>query len=151
MQENEPVQQFVFVAPLLPGKRESYVRFVQEMLGQRREAYEASRQNLGVTRERFWLLETAGPSAAVTALTLREAAPIEALSALINDRQPFGRWLQRQLLELHGLGLHEKTSVQEKGRPHKRSWLPQLIAEWTAPAFQDGRKKTPATNSKGGN
>ena len=144
MQESESVQQVVFVAPILPGKREAYVRFTQELLGRRREAYEASRRRLGVTREQFWLLETAGQLMAVVALTTAEATPVEAFSALLSNRRPFNRWLQRNLQELHGLDLRE-------GRLEKRAPLPHLIAEWTAPASPNGRPNMPADSHKGGN
>lgn len=143
MQENAAGQQVVIAAPLLPGKREAYVRFVQELLGQRREAYEASRQELGVTREEFWLLETAGQCVAVVVVTVQAAMPIEALSQLLGGRRPFDRWLRRHLRELHGLDLREEG--------HDLPWPPELIAEWTAPAPTDGRQKTPAAPSKGGN
>ena len=144
MQENEPLKQFVIAAPLLPDKREAYVRFVQELLGQRREAYEASRQDLGITRERFWLLETADQAVAVITLTAANAAPA-AWFALLAGRRPFGRWLQRQLLELHGLNLRVDASTEE-GRPRDVAWLPELIAEWTA--SRNGRPETPAPSKK---
>lgn len=147
MSENEPLQRIVMVAPLLPGKREAYVRFVQELLGQRREAYERSRQDLGITREQFWLLETAGQPVAVVALTAQGRAPMETLSAalyaLLAGRRPFDRWLRRRLQELHGLEFHPELQ-------HRRpALLSELIAEWTAPAFPNGRQKEPADSEKG--
>lgn len=42
-----------FAAPILPGKLEAWMRFTQEMLGARRQDYEASRRRLGITREAY--------------------------------------------------------------------------------------------------
>lgn len=144
MQENAAGQQLVIAAPLLPGKREAYVRFVQELLGQRREAYEASRQELGVMREEFWLLETAGQCVAVVVVTVQAAMPLEALSAalyaLLDGRRPFDRWLRRHLRELHGLDLREEG--------HDLPWSPELIAEWTTSPSPNGRPETPAKHER---
>jgi len=38
------------VAPLLPGKAEDHRQFCEQLVGARREEYEASRQQLGITR-----------------------------------------------------------------------------------------------------
>jgi hypothetical protein len=40
-----------FVAPFLPGKVEDHRRFCEELVGSRREEYEASRERLGIKRE----------------------------------------------------------------------------------------------------
>ena len=56
----------VLTFPILAGKVEAWRRFCQELAGSRRKPYEASRQRLGITRERLALVETAFGSTAVT-------------------------------------------------------------------------------------
>ena len=58
----------VLTFPILAGKVEAWRRFCQELSGSRRRMYEASRQRMGITRERLALVETAFGSTAVTTL-----------------------------------------------------------------------------------
>jgi hypothetical protein len=52
--------------PILPGKLEAWFRFVQALMNRRRVEYEASRREMGVTRERFALAQAErGPMAVV--------------------------------------------------------------------------------------
>ena len=66
--ENTPMPGIVLTFPIVAGKVEAWRRFCQELSGSRRQMYEASRQRLGITRERLVLVETAFGSAAVTTL-----------------------------------------------------------------------------------
>jgi len=65
--------------------------------------YEASRQRMGITRERFALVETHFGATAVTTLEAQDVA--QALKQLIASRQPFDVWYREQLLKLHGINL----------------------------------------------
>jgi len=58
----------VLTFPILAGKVEAWRRFCQELSGSRRKQYEASRQRLGITRERMALMETSFGATAVTTL-----------------------------------------------------------------------------------
>lgn len=89
--------------PILAGKVEAWRRFCQKLAGSQRPAYEASRQRLGITRERLALVENAFGAMAVTTL---EAPDLEqALGKIMTSKIPFDRWYRKQLQELHGINL----------------------------------------------
>jgi hypothetical protein len=93
----------VLTFPILTGKVEAWRRFCQELSCSRRMTYEASRQRMGITRERLALMETAFGATAVTTL---EAADLgQALGQIITSDLPFDVWYRERLLELHGVNL----------------------------------------------
>ena len=93
----------VLTFPILAGKVEAWRRFCQELSGSRRKTYEASRQRLGITRERMALVNTAFGATAVTTLEAPNVAL--ALGQIIASVLPFDLWYRNQLLELHGINL----------------------------------------------
>ena len=116
----------VLTFPIVAGKVEAWRRFCQELAGSRREMHEASRQRLGITRERLVLVETAFGSAAVTTL---EAPDMDwALGQIISSSRPFDRWYRERVRELHGINLagYEQFMQQTPLPPNQ-----ELIFEWT--------------------
>jgi hypothetical protein len=93
----------VLTFPILAGKVEAWRRFCQELSGSRRKTYEASRQRLGITRERLALVNTAFGAMAVTTLEAPNVAL--ALGQIIASVLPFDLWYRKQLLNLHGINL----------------------------------------------
>jgi hypothetical protein len=116
----------------MAGKVEAWRRFCQELGGSRRQVYEASRQRLGITRERLVLVETAFGSAAVTTL---EASDVDrALGQIITSSLPFDRWYREQVRELHGINLAGyEQFLQHSPLPPNQ----ELIFEWTLLASAD--------------
>jgi hypothetical protein len=115
----------VLTFPIVAGKVEAWRRFCQELSGSRRQMYEASRQRLGITRERLALVETAFGSAAVTTL---EAPDVDrALGQIIASKLPFDRWYREQVRNLHGINLagYEQFLQQAPLPPDQ-----ELIFEW---------------------
>ena len=116
----------ILTFPIMAGKVEPWRRFCQELAGSRRQMYEASRQRLGVTRERMALVETAFGSAAVTTL---EAPNVDrVLGQIITSKSPFDRWYREQVRELHGINLagYEKYSQPEPVPDNQ-----EMLFEWT--------------------
>jgi hypothetical protein len=116
----------VLTFPILAGKVEAWRRFCQELSGSRRKTYEASRQRLGITRERLALVETTFGSAAVNTL---EAPNVDrALGQIIASILPFDIWYREKLQELHGVNLsgYEQFS-QRTPLPNNQ----ELLFEWT--------------------
>ena len=116
----------VLTFPILDGKVEAWRRFCQELCGFRRKPYEASRQRMGITRERLALVETAFGSTAVTTLEAPDVA--QALGQIIASQIPFDVWYRERLQKLHGVNLagYEQFS--------QRTPLPQnqeVHFEWT--------------------
>jgi hypothetical protein len=93
----------VLTFPILAGKVEAWRRFCQELSGSRRKTYEASRQQLGITRERLALVDTAFGATAVTTLEAPNVAL--ALGQIIASVRPFDLWYRKQLQDLHGINL----------------------------------------------
>jgi hypothetical protein len=93
----------VLTFPILADKVEAWRRFCQELAGSRRKLYEASRQRLGITRERLALVETAYGSNAVTTLEAPDIA--RALGQIIASNRSFDVWYRERLKEMHGIDL----------------------------------------------
>ncbi|MBN2549506.1 MAG: hypothetical protein JXB15_10135 [Anaerolineales bacterium] len=109
----------VLTFPILDGKVEAWRRFCQELSGSRRKVYEASRQRLGITRERLALVETAFGSTSVTTLEAPDVA--QALGQIIASALPFDVWYRERLQELHGVNLagYEQFSVRAPPPPNQ--------------------------------
>jgi hypothetical protein len=116
----------ILTFPIVAGKVEAWRRFCQELSGSRRQMYEASRQRLGITRERLALVETAFGAAAVTTL---EAPDVDrALGQIIASKLPFDCWYREQVRELHGINLAGYEQFLQQAPPPPNQ---ELIFEWT--------------------
>ena len=116
----------VLTFPILAGKVEAWRRFCQELSGSRRQPYEASRQRLGITRERLALVETAFGSTAVTTLEAPDVA--QSLGQIIASNLPFDIWYREKLQELHGVNL---AGYEQFARPTPLPPNQELLFEWT--------------------
>jgi len=116
----------VLTFPILDCKVEAWRRFCQELCGFRRKQYEASRQRLGITRERLALVETAFGATAVTTLEAPDIA--QALGQIIISELPFDVWYREKLQELHGVNLagYEQFAKSTPLPPNQ-----ELLFEWT--------------------
>jgi hypothetical protein len=99
----------IMFAPILPGKAEAWRRFMQEMLGSRRQEYEASRRRLGIQTERAWISETRQETIGIIIIETDHLE--QALIALATSNHPFDCWFREQLLALQGLDLTRPDPV----------------------------------------
>jgi hypothetical protein len=114
----------VLTFPILSGKVEAWRRFCQELSGSRRQPYEASRQRMGITRERLALVETAFGATAVTTL---EAPEVDrALGQIIASEIPFDVWYRERLQKLHGINLAGYEKYELTPIPDNQ----ELLFEW---------------------
>jgi len=116
----------VLTFPILDGKVEAWRRFCQELCSFRRKLYEASRQRLGITRERLALVETAFGATAVTTLEAPDVA--QALGQIIASVLPFDVWYREKLQELHGVNL---AGYEQFAQPTPLPPNQELLFEWT--------------------
>ena len=87
-----------FCAPILPGKEEIDRKGFEEVLGTRREEYDASRRRAGITREMVWHQETPDGTVAVVYL---EAGDIQtSMQSLASSDDPFDEWLAEPIVSL---------------------------------------------------
>jgi hypothetical protein len=117
----------VLTFPIMAGKVEAWRRFCQAMSGSRRLAYEASRLQLGITRERLALVETAFGSAAVTTLEANDIG--HALGQILTSTLPFDRWYREQMQELHGVSLDGYEDFLRQAPPPENQ---ELLFEWAS-------------------
>jgi hypothetical protein len=116
----------VLTFPILSGKVEAWRRFCQELSGSRRQLYEASRQRMGITRERLALVETAFGATAVTTL---EAPDVDrALGQIIASEIPFDVWYRERLQKLHGINL---AGYEKYAQPAPLPDNQELLFEWS--------------------
>ena len=116
----------VLTFPILSGKVEAWRRFCQELSGSRRLPYEASRQRMGITRERLALIETPFGATAVTTL---EAPDVDrALGQIIASETPFDVWYRERLQKLHGINL---AGYERFTQPTPVPDNQELLFEWT--------------------
>ena len=115
----------VLTFPILAGKVEAWRRFCQELSGSRRRPYEASRQRLGITRERLALVETAFGATSVTTLEALDVAG--ALEQIISSEFPFDIWYRERLQEIHGINL---SVFEQFSQPKPLPLYQEVHFEW---------------------
>ena len=112
MNPPEPLRPgLVLTLPIAAGRVEAWRRFCQELSGSRRPEFEASRQRLGITRERMVLVESLFGASAVTTLEAHNLAL--ALAEMLASKRPFESWYRERLQDLCGITLtHYEHYVQ---------------------------------------
>lgn len=88
----------ILAAPILPGQTEAWRRFVQEMRELRRHEYEASRRQLGIASEWWWLVEVEPQATAVIAVIASH--PERIWGEIAVSERPFDLWYRQQLARL---------------------------------------------------
>jgi hypothetical protein len=132
-------------APILPGKLDSWKRFVAGLLGDRHDAYRAAIRGAGLERLRVW--HQPGPDGSNMACALFEGpAPERFLARIGSGSDDFCAWFRASLAESHGIDLSvpppppPELAIDEGAAPAKiyslsrvraqapRAWL-QVMAE----------------------
>lgn len=94
----------LITAPILPGKLDTWQRFVGALLGARQGAYRAAIRETGLTRLRVW--HAPGSDGSHSAAVLFEgAAPAQFLQRIASAKDEFSVWFRSALVEAHGLDL----------------------------------------------
>jgi hypothetical protein len=100
------MQTIGFVAPLLPGKTEAdRAAMISCWRGDRQEAYERSRRQLGITREAVFVQATPGGDVAVVYLEAEDVPA--ALTAMATSDDEFDVWFRDHVRKVHGIDLAE--------------------------------------------
>lgn len=124
----------VMTFPICADNVEAWRRFCQELSGSRLQPYISSRRRLGITGERFALVETTFGAATVTTL---EAADVgRALEQIAVSDLPFDRWYRDRIMALHGIKLAEyKRATHPDASPQDQ----ELLFEWRLASNTDAR------------
>lgn len=88
--------------PILPGQRDRWDRFTDELRGSRNADFTASRARLGV-RERVFLQETPGGDMVV--VTLEGDDPLGAFARFGEGNDAFTNWFVEEVQAIHGMDL----------------------------------------------
>src|SRR5262245_46120205 len=104
--------------PIQPGKFEAWKRFAAEMAGPRRAEHEASRQRLGMTKERAYLQQTPQGDMAIVYMEANDVGQV--FQGLATSQDPFDVWFREQVNDLHGVDLSQPPS----------GGLPEITFDW---------------------
>lgn len=95
-----------FIAPLLPGKTETdRAAMTACWRGDRKDAYRASRQRAGITREAIFIQSTPAGDVAVV---YWDADDIDAaFKHIATSDDAFDRWFRDHVREVHGMNVED--------------------------------------------
>ncbi len=94
-----------FAIPIMPGKTEQWKAFAAEIISERRSAFEASQEELGITAENWYLQQT--PHGDMAIIYMEGVDPAAAMESLAGSEGSFEVWFKAQALEIHGLDLSQ--------------------------------------------
>ena len=100
------MQTIGFIVPLLPGKTEAdRAAMISCWRGERREAYEASRRRLAITREAIYVQSTPIGDVAVV---YWEADDVEAaFKGMATSDEAHNVWFRDHVREVHGINVED--------------------------------------------
>jgi hypothetical protein len=99
------VPAIAFTIPILPHKEELDRQTMEELVGSRRDEFEASRKRLGITKEAAWHQETPNGTVAVVCLEADDLGT--AMQGIASSQEPFDVWFRERMAEIHGVHLAE--------------------------------------------
>jgi hypothetical protein len=99
------VPSIAFMAPVVPGKEDLDHSTLEEVQGDRRPEYEASRKRMGITREAVWHQETPDGTVAIVYIEADDVGA--AMQGVATSQEPFDVWFRERLNEIHGFDLAE--------------------------------------------
>ena len=98
------MDQIGFALPVMPGQTGAARDFFQELEGTRKQAYAASEQRIGVTREFWYLQQTPQGDLLVAYIESPDAA--SALQRFAQSHDDFDQWFKRELAAVTGVDLN---------------------------------------------
>ena len=107
---------FAIAIPILPGKKDQWKKFADDLKGRYKKEFNESRKNLGV-QERTFLQST--PNGDFVLVTLEGEKPEEAFTKFAEQSDEFTKWFSQQVKDIHGIDLAQKSVVP----------LPELVVE----------------------
>ena len=102
----------LIICSLAPATQEQWRRLFQDIAGSRREQFEASCQQAGISKMEVWLTQLRRGELLLIRLHVQQ--PRQALLVMANSQRPFERWLRAQLQSLFGLSVQEALSEQQE-------------------------------------
>jgi hypothetical protein len=101
-----------FVVPVLPGKEQTDLDWMEEMTGPRREEYESSWRQLGVSRHAVWHQQT--PDGMVAVVYMEADDIPRAMEGIASSDDPFHQWFRGRVQDVHGIDLQSGPPPQSQ-------------------------------------
>jgi hypothetical protein len=111
-QERCLLAQLQIVCSLRSGTQERWRRLYQELAGSRREQFEASCRQAGISQVQVWLVQLRRSELLLMRLHLQQ--PYQVLLEVARSERPFERWLRGQLQSLLGWNVQEVLPEQQE-------------------------------------
>jgi hypothetical protein len=92
--------QLQIICPVRPGTQERWRRFYQTVEGSRRDQFEESCQQAGITQVQVQMVQL--PHGELLLLTMTTQEPQQTLQDLATSECPFNRWVREQFQALLG-------------------------------------------------
>ena len=105
--------------PVKPGQSNRLRDFAQEVVGRRRQEFEASEQRIGLTREGWYLQPT--PMGELVIIWVEGSDPAAALSSFVQSQESFDVWFKQEVEQITGVDLNQP--------PDK---MPEVLFDWSA-------------------
>jgi len=99
-----------FVVPVLPGKEQADLDWMNALDGAHSDEYRAAWKKLGVTRHTVWQQQT--PNGTVDVVYLEADDIGAAMDAIASSDEPFHQWFRERVLDSHGIDLTEQSPPQ---------------------------------------
>jgi hypothetical protein len=96
-----------FIVPVLPGKEQADLDWMEALNGARREEYRTAWKDAGLVRHAVWQQQT--PDGALDIVYLEADDIPAAMEQISSSDEPFHQWFRRRVLEVHGLDLTEHS------------------------------------------
>ena len=97
--------QLQIVCLLRPGTQEQWRRLCQVVGGSRRDQFEASCRQAGISQMRVWMVQLLHGELLLMTLNVQE--PQQTLEALATSNYPFDRWVRQQFQILLGWNVQD--------------------------------------------
>jgi len=118
------MDEICLVTPVLAGRADTAREFLRRLDGDRRADYQRSEQQLGITKE-VWFL-AAGPRELSLVAYIEAPDFPHSLRAFAASRDAFDVWFKHQLLEVSGVDLNQPSQTV----------LPELLSSYQHTSFR---------------
>jgi hypothetical protein len=112
------MDEICLVTPVLAGRADTAREFLRRLDGDRRADYQRSEQQLGITKEVWFLASGPGELSLVAYLEAPDFP--HSLRAFAASRDAFDVWFKHQLLHVSGVDLNEPSEMT----------LPELLSSY---------------------
>jgi hypothetical protein len=102
-----------------PGQSDRLRDFAQQVVGQRRQEFEASGQRIGLTREGWYLQRT--PMGELWTVWVEGTDPAAALGSFVQSQESFDVWFKQEVEQITGVDLNQPPAD-----------IPEVLFDWSA-------------------